>query len=109
MMKLTKGQYGYYYACPCGQTHGCHQATGIPLGIPADKETRQLRIRAHELFKIWFERLGIKRREAYRKLGLMMDLNRENTHIGLMNKKQCGNLIIYFEARLNNGEGNLSN
>lgn len=55
---LKNSRFGRFYGCNnyprCDVTHGCHQATGKPLGNPGNKETREARIAAHAVFDdIW--------------------------------------------------------
>lgn len=56
---------------------------------PADYETRQARIEAHDAFdELW--RSGMfTRREAYAKLARFLQLSRRETHIGHFNIEQC--------------------
>ena len=60
MVLRTTKKYTYkdgsprkFYGCSnwpeCNGVHGAH-LNGEPLGIPADKETKQWRIKAHERF-----------------------------------------------------------
>ena len=99
-MILKTGKYGLFYSCVeypnCDGCHGAHQQgklKGEPLGIPATKETKAWRIRAHDAFdKLWKE-WGYKRKEAYGLLQNMMGMTPEQAHIGKFNIDQCKTLI----------------
>lgn len=81
----------WFYGCSrypaCTTTHGCHQATGEPLGFPADKETKAWRIRAHAAFdRIWKEG-HMARRDAYAWLASVLGL--KEVHVGASDVAQC--------------------
>lgn len=60
-----------FYGCvnypECKATHGAHP-DGRPLGVPANKETKQARIKAHEAMAEWMSECGLSKSEAYAKL-----------------------------------------
>lgn len=95
-MRLTYGNLkgNLYYCCPewavsgCSGTVGAHP-NGVPLGWPADAETKKARKRAHKAFdKLW--KTGFcSRSRAYEWLREVMDLSAEAAHIGKMDKDQC--------------------
>lgn len=114
-MQLRDSKYGLFYGCAsfpnCEATVGAHQATGRPLGTPADKETKQARIDAHEWFdKLWGKGEGIpesfepmRRGQAYAWLRHRMNLGKDECHIGLFSKVQCdlvGELVRSKLARM---------
>jgi ssDNA-binding Zn-finger/Zn-ribbon topoisomerase 1 len=92
-MVLRNSKYGKFYGCSqypkCQETHGAHP-DGSPLGIPADKETRDLRIEGHKLLStIWDYRDKKQRKEMYKWL-------KENTtlgHISMLMKDEIRLLI----------------
>lgn len=101
----------FFWGCrnfpDCTYRIGAHPS-GEPLGIPADEETRQARIKAHEAFdKVWKE-WGYTRREAYSLLAMVMGMTELEAHIGNFTKEQCEILIkkvdqIYYgEVKLKN-------
>ena len=67
-------------------------SNGQILGTPVDKETRQLRIDAHNVFDTLWKEHGLKRSEAYTLLKDIMDMQ-EAPHIGHMDKAQLKILI----------------
>ena len=97
LMYLKKGKHGKFYGCTnfpeCREVHCAHQDTGEPMGIPADKETRQWRLKAHEVFDKLWRNGGWKRSEAYRWLAKVMGLDKKEAHIGMFDMAQCKKLI----------------
>ena len=95
-MVLRDSWRGLFYGCErfpdCRCAHGAHP-DGRPLGIPADKETKKFRMKAHD----WFDRLWrserMTRKEAYMWMRETMFLTRSQAHIGKFDKKQCMQLI----------------
>jgi len=97
-MRLKSSRYGPFYGCSrwpeCTATHGAHP-DGKPLGIPADTETKQWRIRAHAAFDaIWKHQRSKKARgRAYRWMQMAMNMGEAEAHIGRFTKEQCQLLI----------------
>jgi ssDNA-binding Zn-finger/Zn-ribbon topoisomerase 1 len=86
-----------FYGCTkyphCKGTLGAHP-DGTPKGIPANKETRVARIRAHAVFdQIWKTRLVKHRGAAYGWMRQAMELSKNTAHIGMFTKAQCEELI----------------
>jgi hypothetical protein len=95
--KKTKSAFYGCSAWPeCSGTHGAH-ADGRPLGIPANKETKSARIRAHAAFDhLWKDKdqpFFQDRGAAYAWLGETMDLEGEDAHIGRFDTQQCEQLV----------------
>lgn len=106
-MVLREGKFGMFYGCvrypACDATHGAH-ADGTPLGIPADKETKQARIEAHAVFdELWRKasKKGKKsaRQKAYAWLREELGLTKEECHIGRFDKAMCQRVIEVCEDR----------
>jgi hypothetical protein len=91
-MMLREGKYGKYYECVCGLLHGAHP-DGSLLGIPADRRTRKLRVKAHKVFDSWWKSLGLKRKKAYRHLAIIMSVPQQKAHIAMFDEEQCRTLI----------------
>jgi ssDNA-binding Zn-finger/Zn-ribbon topoisomerase 1 len=91
----------WFYGCSrypeCKTTHGCHQATGKPLGRPADKETKSWRIQAHDAFDALWEKEKWKRADAYEWMRHRLGLSEEEAHIGMMDTATCQRLIEAVE------------
>lgn len=104
-MVLRESKYGPFYGCAdypdCRAAHGCHP-DGRPLGKPANKETKQARIAAHEAFdKLWKPPEGrMKRKDAYRWMQAALDMTKDEAHIGNFDKEQCAKLIEAVEKYL---------
>lgn len=108
-MVLRQSKYGPFYGCAdypdCRAAHGCHP-DGRPLGKPANKETKQARIVAHEAFdKLWKppegkEKGRMKRKEAYRWMQTALGMTKDEAHIGNFDKEQCARLVEAVEKYL---------
>lgn len=87
--QIEPGKAGKIYYCyDCGNFVGVHAGTNIPFGIPADKITRALRVKCHNLFdERW--RTPEEREAAYRWLMKEMGLSKSQTHFGKFNEAQC--------------------
>ena len=102
------GEWPYVYFCPsCGAAVGCHPGTRIPLGRMADKKTRQLRAKAHQVFDPLWKSGAMSRTEAYNLLARHLGIAYEQCHISQMNVEQlqyvieqCGNLEIDKSAKV---------
>lgn len=96
---LKNSKYGKFYGCErwgktgCSGAIGCHPGTDKPLGIPADKETRELRISTHKLFDQLWESGKMSRRESYNWMAEQMGMMRIDAHIGRFSAEQCRQLI----------------
>lgn len=88
---------GWAYLCkPCEAYVGLHD-NGKPLGVPAKKELRQLRMKAHDSFdKIWkAEKSRLFRTMLYKALSKYMGLSEKETHIGSFNEEQCKKVLEF--------------
>ena len=92
-MILRNSKYGKFWGCirfpECKETHGAHP-NGKPLGIPADKETRLLRTKAHKLLDKYYDYNTKKGRKA------MYEFLKNNTsmgHISMLMKDELKELI----------------
>lgn len=100
-MRLRPSRYGPFYGCDnypeCTATHGAHP-DGKPLGIPANKETKQARIAAHAEFdRLWKGGL-MTRKEAYKWMQAVMGLSAKTAHIGQFSKDRCELLVHTIKA-----------
>ena len=97
-MVLREGKFGLFYGCTnypeCTCAHGAHKEGGAPLGIPANRETKDWRIKAHDAFdQLWKVKKVMKRKEAYKWMAESMELPSEEAHIGMFDISQCQKLI----------------
>jgi hypothetical protein len=92
-MILRSSKYGLFYGCVgypgCKGAHGAHP-DGSPLGIPATKETKQARIRAHEAFDKLWKSGGMTRTEAY--AWIAKELGR-TVHMGSADIELCERVV----------------
>lgn len=104
-MKLRNSKYGKFYGCTnypdCDSTHGAHPDDS-PLGVPADKETRQARMRAHEAFDQLWRPIGApySKDQAYFEMRGMLSLKPDEAHIGMFDKERCEAMILKVNKRL---------
>lgn len=84
----------------CNGMHGAHQ-DGRPLGTPANKETKEWRIKAHDAFdRLWKVERRMARSVAYRWMQARMGLTDDEAHIGKFNITKCKWLIRLVEEFL---------
>lgn len=107
-MVLRNSRFGKFYGCStypaCKAAHGAHP-NGKPLGIPADKETKQWRIKAHDAFDTLWKRGGgvrIGRSAAYKWLQESLSMTSEQCHIGRFDIETCKRVIAAVESKLTN-------
>lgn len=99
--------YGLAWLCrPCEAYVGCHQGTARPLGEPANKATREARMRAHAAFDaIWKPSTTYgrdrqdARRTAYRWLAAELGIDPYHCHIGQFDVETCRRVVEVCEAR----------
>lgn len=103
-MVLRNSKYGLFYGCTkfpsCRGTHTAHQNSGKPMGTPADAETKEWRMIAHDKFdKLWqgIEEKGI-RKKAYRLMQVLMNMTAGQAHISKFDVKQCQELVKKLEG-----------
>jgi ssDNA-binding Zn-finger/Zn-ribbon topoisomerase 1 len=95
-MALRASKYGLFYGCvafpACRASHGAHP-TGAPLGIPATKEVKEARIRAHDTFDLLWKQGSMSRHEAYRWMRTALVMPKEEAHIANFDIATCNKLI----------------
>ena len=98
-MHLKPSRFGLFYGCSrwpeCDVTHGCHKATGEPLGKPADKSTREARIAAHAAFdRLWKgEEAAMNRQRAYEWMRTALSIPWDEAHISMFDEDLCRRLV----------------
>lgn len=100
--KIQPGAGGNIYYCrACGNLVGVHAGTNIPFGTPADRETRALRVKCHQLFdQQWTT--PEEREKAYKWLVKEMHLTKAEGHFGKFNKEKCLEALKLLENPLQN-------
>ena len=82
--------YMCYYCKPCNAYVGCHNNTTKPLGVMANKELRDWRIKTHDCFdKLWKDGF-VTRKEAYK---ILDDEFGKEIHIGEADIETCQRII----------------
>ncbi len=103
-LRVSKKYEGPFYGCSrfpeCKGTHGAHR-DGRPLGTPANKATKQARIRAHRVFDLLWNQPKPKmsRGEAYAWMRKKMGLSEKDAHIGSFSLQQCENLVAFVQEK----------
>lgn len=84
------GDWPYAYLCRgCKAYVGLHPQTDIPLGTPADKETRVARQNCKQVFEpIWRNKV-MSRTKAYAWLAKRLGIDVADCHFGLFDADQC--------------------
>lgn len=95
------GEYRRFYGCSrwpeCNSAHGAHP-DGSPMGVPANKETKQARIQAHDAFDGYWRSKGLSRKQAYHLLQDITGLPPKDAHIASFDKEQCECVVYSIEA-----------
>jgi hypothetical protein len=88
------GQPRQFWGCSkwpgCKGIHGAHP-DGRPLGVPANKETKGWRIKAHAAFDGLWKSGRMTRNEAYTWLSAALGV--PSVHIGEMDSQGCREVI----------------
>lgn len=94
-MDYTATRYGPRYDCP---VKDCTVALwgDSDTATPADYETRQARLEAHDFFDSLWRCGRFKRKALYAKLAGYLGLKTKDTHIGLFTKEQCDKVRLFI-------------
>lgn len=119
--KKRKADDSPFWGCSrfpsCRATHGAHP-DGSPLGIPANRETKNARIAAHAAFDpIWEDAAkvydgqkacrkersvrflkGMARTRCYVWLAAQLGLTVEDTHMGMFDKETCERVVAVCQG-----------
>lgn len=77
------GHWPFAYRCKdCHASVGMHPNTYIPLGSLADRETKEYRKRAKEVFIQLYKMKLISRGEAYERLAKKLGIDKSKCHFG---------------------------
>lgn len=95
---LRKGKYGFFYGCSrfprCDGLVGCHPESKRPLGTMANKETRDARKRAHDVFDRLWKSAPVTRSWAYEWLRSHVPAG----HMGAMTEEEAEEVIDLCES-----------
>ena len=86
------GNHPWVYLCSgCRSYVGIHSGTVVPLGTLADRETREARKSAKNIFFLWVNEENHRSRlsECYQKLAKEMNIPESKCHFGMFNSEQC--------------------
>lgn len=99
-MVLKKSKFGLFYGCTgypeCKTSHGAHP-DGSPLGIPADKETRELRVKAHDILEKIF---NYKDKQGRNRMYSWLKENTSKGHISMLDKTELVKLIEVLNEKV---------
>lgn len=83
----------------CGRYIGCHIYTEIPLGIPADLETRKARRLAHAMFDPLWKSGSMSRGKAYKWLREQMG-REDKIHIAALSLEDLRRVVDIISAHV---------
>jgi len=84
----------YFYLCgECDAYVGCYPDTRHPLGFLANRELRQCRQEAYQVFDSIWENGWLRRQDAYQWLSSRLDVPPHKCHIGQFNLAQAQTTI----------------
>jgi len=86
--------YMVWLCQPCDAYVGCHNNSKEPLGIIADKITREWRQKAHKAFDPLWKSGNMSRSEAYKKLNACFN---QEIHIGQAGEVTCKRIISFVK------------
>lgn len=100
-MRLKPSRFGLFYGCSkwaetrCPGGHGAHR-DGTPLGVPADRKTKEARQAAHHVFDQLWKSSRMSRSAAYRWMQGAMGMTSDEAHIGRFSREECRSLVRAF-------------
>ena len=96
----------HVYACvnypACDSYVGVHRGTLMPKGTLANGDLRNHRIRAHQMFSLFWANGIMTKKEAYRWMRYKFSLTEEQAHIGSFSEYMCGQLMDECRKALTN-------
>ena len=89
--------FGLIYLCDnypnCDAYVGVHKGTNQPLGRLANAELREWKKKAHAAFNPLYESGQMSRKQAYKLMQSLMNMDDKEAHIGNFDVEQCKTLI----------------
>ena len=96
----------HVYVCSnypaCDSYVGVHCGTFTPKGTLANGDLRNLRIRTHKLFALFWTNNIMTKKQAYRWIQYKFGLNEKQAHIGSFSEYMCGQLMDECRKTLTN-------
>lgn len=92
----------HFYVCrPCGAYVGCHPGSINPLGVLANKEHREAKMKAHKTFDPIWQTGKMLRSDAYQWLADQMGIKKKECHIGQFSIADCARVVEIVHNYLN--------
>lgn len=89
------GNGGCYLCDDCKAYVGVHNTKSKkPLGRLANKELRELKMRCHKLFDVFWKETNLKRIDCYGYLANKLGLHLRETHFGWFNKEYLEKSLV---------------
>lgn len=105
-MVLRNSRYGRFYGCStfpvCKATHGAHP-NGEPLGFPANKELKLLRMKAHNQIELLFGKWSQMTKTDKKQMYIWLRNNTKSGHIAKMGKEEIFRLLKKIEQKHTEG------
>lgn len=90
-------QHAFLYVCrnypECDTYVKTQQSSALPLGTPANRELRALRIQAHRCFDALHQNGYMTKRDAYVWLAALLQAPQSQAHIGYLSEHSCQKVI----------------
>lgn len=84
------GAWPFAYKCSCCDSYvGVHPNTNIPLGTLANRELREWRKKAKDVFNPLWQYGGMSRTAAYNWLSEKLGIHKSKCHIGWFDVEEC--------------------
>jgi len=85
-----------FYSCsPCKAYVGCHATSEKPLGRLANSELRKAKSAAHRAFDPLWKSGDMKRKQAYKWLSQIIEIDGKDCHIGMFDIETCENVVMH--------------
>ena len=96
----------HVYVCTgypaCDAYVGVHHGSLRPKGTLANGDLRNLRIKAHKLFSLFWKKDIMTKKEAYRWIRYKFAMTEEQAHIGNFSEYMCGQFMDECRKTLTN-------
>lgn len=92
----------HFYICrPCKAYVGCHPGSTNPLGVIANKDHRDAKVKAHKAFDTIWQSGRMLRTNAYSWLADQMGMRKKDCHIGQFSIENCNRVAELSTNYLN--------
>jgi hypothetical protein len=97
---IKNGNSKCYVCVMCKASVGTHSDGKTPLGRIADRELKDLKMKAHSLFDPIWQRGKMQRSEAYRYLAQKLGISARECHFGWFDKEMLLKAIEILSAKV---------